>query len=47
MSHLGTVHLELQLEDRQIVADVGPLAAAFIELFSEKGVTTSLGESVV
>ena len=47
MSHLGTVHLELQLEDRQIVADVSPLAAAFIELFSEKGMTTSLGESVV
>jgi anaphase-promoting complex subunit 2 len=36
LPHLGTVHLELQLEDRKIMADVGPLEAAFIELFSEK-----------
>ena len=36
LSHLGTLHLELQLEDRTIEADVPPLEAAFIELFSEK-----------
>lgn len=28
------VHLELQLEDRTVEADVSPLEAAFIELFS-------------
>ncbi|KAG6827929.1 hypothetical protein H0H92_009907 [Tricholoma furcatifolium] len=38
LSHLGTVHLELQLEDRVVEADVSPLEAAFIELFSEKSV---------
>ncbi|KAF8191477.1 ubiquitin-protein ligase [Mycena galopus ATCC 62051] len=36
LPHLGTVHLELQLEDRAIETDVPPLEAAFIELFSEK-----------
>lgn len=36
LAHLGTVHLQLQLEDREVVADVPPLEAAFIELFSEK-----------
>ena len=36
LPHLGTVHLELQLEDRTVKADVPPLEAAFIELFSEK-----------
>jgi len=36
LPHLGTVHLELQLEDRTIEADVPPLEAAFIELFSSK-----------
>jgi anaphase-promoting complex subunit 2 len=36
LSHLGRVHLELQLEDRAVIADVAPLEAAFIELFSEK-----------
>ncbi|KAF7986975.1 hypothetical protein HWV62_33 [Athelia sp. TMB] len=40
LPHLGTVQLELQLEDRQVVADVPPLEAAFIELFSEKSVWT-------
>ncbi|KAJ8073630.1 hypothetical protein PM082_011908 [Marasmius tenuissimus] len=40
LPHLGTVHLELQLEDRTIEADVPPLEAAFIELFSEKSVWT-------
>jgi len=38
LPHLGTVHLELQLEDRKVVADVPPLEAAFIELFSDKTV---------
>jgi anaphase-promoting complex subunit 2 len=36
LPHLGTVHLELQLEDRSIEVDASPLEAAFIELFSEK-----------
>ncbi|KAK1228790.1 hypothetical protein PQX77_008171 [Marasmius sp. AFHP31] len=40
LPHLGTVDLELQLEDRTIEADVPPLEAAFIELFSEKSVWT-------
>ena len=39
LPHLGTVHLEVQLEDRQVVADVPPLEAAFIELFSEKSMS--------
>jgi anaphase-promoting complex subunit 2 len=34
---LGTVRLELQLDDRTVEADVLPLEAAFIELFSKKG----------
>ena len=37
LPHLGTVQLELQLEDRVVDVDVPPLEAAFIELFSEKG----------
>ncbi|KAF9456260.1 hypothetical protein BDZ94DRAFT_1350312 [Collybia nuda] len=36
LPHLGTVHPELQLEDRAIDIDVPPLEAAFIELFSSK-----------
>ncbi|KAJ7684510.1 hypothetical protein DFH06DRAFT_9398 [Mycena polygramma] len=40
LPHLGTVHLELQLEDRMIETDVPPLEAAFIELFSEKNIWT-------
>ncbi|KAJ7878833.1 hypothetical protein B0H14DRAFT_3083005 [Mycena olivaceomarginata] len=40
LPHLGTVHLELQLEDRTIETDVPPLEAAFIELFSEKSEST-------
>lgn len=31
LPHLGMVHLELQLEDRTVEADVSPLEAAFIE----------------
>ncbi|KAF9066458.1 hypothetical protein BDP27DRAFT_1449691 [Rhodocollybia butyracea] len=38
LPHLGTVHLELHLEDRTIETDVPPLEAAFIELFSEQDV---------
>ncbi|KAG6894110.1 hypothetical protein C0992_007462, partial [Termitomyces sp. T32_za158] len=40
LPHLGKVHLELQLDDRVIEADVPPLEAAFIELFSEKTIWT-------
>jgi len=40
LPHLGTVQLELQLEDRVVDVDVPPLEAAFIELFSEKSVWT-------
>ncbi|KIJ92859.1 hypothetical protein K443DRAFT_112930 [Laccaria amethystina LaAM-08-1] len=36
LPHLGTVRLELQLDDRTVEADVLPLEAAFIELFSKK-----------
>jgi hypothetical protein len=36
LPHLGTVGLELELEDRKVDVDVPPLEAAFIELFSEK-----------
>ncbi|EIW81206.1 ubiquitin-protein ligase [Coniophora puteana RWD-64-598 SS2] len=38
LPNLGRVHLELELEDRTVDADVPPLEAAFIELFSEKDV---------
>lgn len=34
LPHLGTVHLELQLQDRIVETNVPPLEAAFIELFS-------------
>ena len=37
LPHLGRVQLELEFDDRKITADVPPLEAAFIELFSEKG----------
>ncbi|KAG1780495.1 hypothetical protein EV702DRAFT_1193970 [Suillus placidus] len=40
LPHLGRVHLQLELEDRTLEADVPPLEAAFIELFSEKDVWT-------
>jgi hypothetical protein len=36
LPHLGTVNLELELQDRVVTADVPPLEAAFIELFSDK-----------
>ncbi|THH01918.1 hypothetical protein EW026_g872 [Hermanssonia centrifuga] len=38
MSHLGTVNIEVELDDRTVTADVPPLEAAFIELFSTKDV---------
>lgn len=38
--HLGRIHLELELDDRTVEADVPPLEAAFIELFSEKNTWT-------
>jgi hypothetical protein len=37
LPHLGTVQLEIELEDRTLEMDAPPLEAAFIELFSEKG----------
>ncbi|KAH9950660.1 hypothetical protein B0H21DRAFT_722720 [Amylocystis lapponica] len=40
LPHLGTIHLEIELQDRTVPADVPPLEAAFIELFSEKAVWT-------
>ncbi|KAJ3503214.1 hypothetical protein NLJ89_g8534 [Agrocybe chaxingu] len=38
LPHLGTVQVELELEDRTLSFDVPPLEAAFIELFSQKPV---------
>lgn len=40
LPHLGSVTLELALEDRTIEVNVPPLEAAFIELFSEKGMVS-------
>jgi anaphase-promoting complex subunit 2 len=40
LSHLGSIRLDIQLQDRTVSADVLPLEAAFIELFSEKEVWT-------
>ncbi|KIY51524.1 ubiquitin-protein ligase [Fistulina hepatica ATCC 64428] len=37
LPYLGTVHIELELEDRKVDVEVPPLEAAFIELFSTKG----------
>ena len=37
MSHLGSINLEVELEDRTVEAEVPPLEAAFIELFSQQG----------
>jgi hypothetical protein len=39
LPHLGTVNLELELQDRTVDVDVPPLEAAFIELFSEKSLS--------
>ncbi|KAH9169016.1 ubiquitin-protein ligase [Lactarius sanguifluus] len=40
LSHLGSIRLEIELQDRTVSADVPPLEAAFIELFSEQDVWT-------
>ncbi|OBZ71191.1 Anaphase-promoting complex subunit 2 [Grifola frondosa] len=40
LPHLGTISLEITLQDRTVSAEVPPLAAAFIELFSEKDTWT-------
>ncbi|KAI0269951.1 ubiquitin-protein ligase [Gloeopeniophorella convolvens] len=40
LSHLGSIRLELELQDRTVSAEVPPLEAAFIELFSEEDVWT-------
>ncbi|KAG8214513.1 hypothetical protein J3R82DRAFT_9571 [Butyriboletus roseoflavus] len=40
LPHLGRVQLELEFDDRKVNADVPPLEAAFIELFSEKDMWT-------
>ncbi|KAF5335326.1 hypothetical protein D9611_011711 [Ephemerocybe angulata] len=45
LPHLGTVHLELELQDRTLDVDVPPLEAAFIELFSRQD-TWSLEELI-
>ena len=37
LPHLGTVSLEIELQDRTVNANVPPFEAAIIELFSEKG----------
>lgn len=37
LPHLGTVHLQVELQDRTVEAETTPLEAAIIELFSEKG----------
>ncbi|KAJ8481473.1 hypothetical protein ONZ45_g15310 [Pleurotus djamor] len=36
LSHLGTINITLELEDRDLTVDVLPLEAAVIELFSQK-----------
>ncbi|KAH9992043.1 ubiquitin-protein ligase [Russula vinacea] len=43
LSHLGSIRLDIQLQDRTISADVPPLEAAFIELFSEQGMGLRVG----
>jgi anaphase-promoting complex subunit 2 len=41
LPHLGTVHLNIELEDRTLNIEVPPLEAAFIELFSQKSLSSS------
>jgi anaphase-promoting complex subunit 2 len=36
LPHLGTVQLDIELEDRKLEVDVPSLEAVFIELFSQK-----------
>jgi hypothetical protein len=45
LSHLGSIRLDIQLQDRTVSADVLPLEAAFIELFSEQGTVPLTCES--
>lgn len=40
MNNLGTVSLDIELEDRTISVEATPLEAAVIELFSEQGGST-------
>ncbi|GJJ13406.1 hypothetical protein Clacol_007660 [Clathrus columnatus] len=40
LPHLGSVHLELELQDRKIETEATPLEAAIIELFSQKDIWT-------
>lgn len=42
LPHLGTLKLDIELDDRTVSAEVPPLEAAFIELFSQKGVLRML-----
>ena len=37
LPYLGTLKLDIELDDRTVSADVPPLEAACIELFSQKG----------
>lgn len=39
MNNIGTVSLDIELEDRTVNADATPLEAAIIELFSEQGMS--------
>lgn len=42
MSHLGSISLDIELDDRTVSAEVPPLEAAFIELFSEQGTSATV-----
>lgn len=42
LPHLGTISLEIELQDRTVNAEVPPIEAAVIELFSTKGIGSSL-----
>ena len=37
LPHLGTISLDIELQDRTVSVEVPPLEAAVIELFSRKG----------
>ncbi|CAL1713211.1 unnamed protein product [Somion occarium] len=40
LPHLGTLKIDIELDDRTVSAEVPPLEAAFIELFSQKDIWT-------
>ncbi|KAH9891559.1 ubiquitin-protein ligase [Cubamyces lactineus] len=40
LSHLGTIKLDIELQDRTITAEVPPLEASIVELFSQKDTWT-------